>query len=227
MKVVISWIVIAITAMGCATQAKVEREPRQLLAQGRQVMQRGDPQRAITELFDPVIEHYEAIYKTSGKHVYSASNTTEMLIYLTLPNDDKLPIEVLDSVWAGAYLMKGYALVELKRFDDAQKVLNEAIILSPMNSQYLSELAYTYQVQKDCRKSIEIYMQAEEVVELGSDEATKNVDLSRAWRGQGYCLVEQGKLDEAEAMYRKCLALDSKDDKARGELEYIRRQRAN
>jgi hypothetical protein len=29
-------------------------------------------------------------------------------------------------------------------------------------------------------------------------------------------------LVEAEAMYKKCLALDPKDDKARGELDYIR-----
>jgi Flp pilus assembly protein TadD len=59
------------------------------------------------------------------------------------------------------------------------------------------------------------------MAEIASDDATKTINLTRAWRGQGYCLVEQGKLNEAEAMYRKCLALDPKDNKARGELEYI------
>jgi hypothetical protein len=38
-------------------------------------------------------------------------------------------------------------------------------------------------------------------------------------------LTEQGKLDEAEAMYRKCLVLDPKDSNALRELEYIRRLR--
>ena len=37
----------------------------------------------------------------------------------------------------------------------------------------------------------------------------------------GVLLVEQGKLNEAEAMYKTCLALDPKDNKAKGELEYI------
>jgi hypothetical protein len=34
-------------------------------------------------------------------------------------------------------------------------------------------------------------------------------------------LVEQGKLEEAEAMYQKSLASDPKDEKSKGELKYI------
>jgi Flp pilus assembly protein TadD len=118
--------------------------------------------------------------------------------------------------------MKAYALTELNRVNDAQAALGSAIALSPLNSQFISELAYTYQAQKNCEKSIATYVQASSAAELGSDDTTKTIDLTRAWRGQGYCLVEQGKLDEAEAMYKKCLALDPKDNKARGELEYIK-----
>ena len=88
---------------------------------------------------------------------------------------------------ADAYLLKAYALTELKQVADAQKALESAIALSPMNSQYISELAYTYQAQKDCDKSIETYVQAASMAELASDDATKTIDLTRAWRGQGYC----------------------------------------
>jgi Flp pilus assembly protein TadD len=63
------------------------------------------------------------------------------------------------------------------------------------------------------------------MAEIASDDATKTNDLTRAWRGQAYCLTERGKLDEAEAMYRQCLALDPKDSNALRELEYIRRLR--
>jgi Tfp pilus assembly protein PilF len=90
-----------------------------------------------------------------------------------------------------------------------------------MSSQYQSELAYTYQVQKDCDRSIETYRQAASVAELGSSEETKSDDLARAWRGEGYCLVEQGKLDEAEALYRQCLDANPNDRKAQGELQYV------
>jgi hypothetical protein len=193
-----------------------------LLIEGRQVLQQGNPQRAIADYFDPVIDHHEVMYKGSTSRFYSAQNQVQMIIYAALPAGDKQSIEVLDPVWADAYLLKAYALTELKRIPEAQKALESAIALSPMNSQYLSELAYTYQAQKDCDKSIETYVQAASMAELASEDATKTIDLTRAWRGQGYCLVEQGKLDEAEAMYRKCLALDPNDNRAKGELEYVR-----
>jgi tetratricopeptide repeat protein len=193
-----------------------------LLIEGRQVLQQGNPQRAVTEYFEPVIDHYEVMYKGSTSRIYSAQNQVQMIIYSALPAGDKQSVEVLDTEWADAYLLKAYALTELKRIPEAQKALESAIALSPMNSQYLSELAYTYQAQKDCDKSIATYMQAASMAELASDDATKTINLTRTWRGEGYCLVEQGKFDEAEAMYKKCLALDPKDNKAKGELEYIR-----
>jgi Tetratricopeptide repeat len=198
-----------------------------LLREGRQVLQQGNPRRAITDYFDPVIDHHEVMYKGSTTRIYSAQNQVQMIIYSALPAGDKQSVEVIDTEWADAYLLKAYALSELKRIPEAQKALESAIALSPMNSQYLSELAYTYQAQKDCDKSIATYLQAASMAELASDDATKTIELTRAWRGEGYCLVEQGKLDEAEAMYRKCLALDPKDNKAKGELEYIRGLRKN
>ena len=192
------------------------------LLEGRKVLLKGNPQKAIVEYFDPVILRYESLYKDSPKHIYSAQNQVEMLIYAALPDDRKRDIEVLDGTWSNAYLVKAYALTELNRVNDAQAALGSAIALSPLNSQFIAELAYTYQSQKNCSKSIATYIEASSAAELGSDDTTKTVDLTRAWRGQGYCLVEQGKLDEAEALYKKCLALDPKDNKARGELEYIK-----
>ena len=196
-----------------------------LLSAGRKIMEHGDSRLAIAGYFDPVIEHFDRIYRDSGKRVYAARNQMQVFIYVALPNDDKKPVEVLDSTWSDAYLMKAYALTELRELDHAQAVLERAIALSPMTSQYVSELAYTYQAKGQCDRSITTYQQAELVADLGSDDSTKTADLTRAWRGQGYCLVEQGRLDEAEALYKKCLALDHADTKARGELEYIKTKR--
>ncbi len=193
-----------------------------LLLQGRQVLQQGDPQRAITDFFQPVIDHCTLANKGNNKRLYSAQNQLQMVIYAALPTPAGQSAEVLTTEWADAYLLKAYALTELKRIPEAQTALESAIGLSPMNSQFQSELAYTYQVQKDCAKSIAAYAEAATVAELGSEDATKTADLTRAWRGQGYCLVEQGKLDAAEAMYRKALVLDPNDNKSKGELQYIK-----
>jgi tetratricopeptide (TPR) repeat protein len=204
------------------------REPASdmpFLSQGRQVLLHPDPELAIAAYFDPVIEHFERLYRDSPKRVYAAHNQTQVFIYVALPNEEKKPVEVLDSTWSDAYLMKAYALTELHRIGDAQAALERAIALSPLTAQYISELAYTYQAQGQCERSIASYRQAESAAEMGSDDSTRTADLTRAWRGQGYCLVEQGQWDEAEALYRKCLALDPSDAKAKGELEYVRTKR--
>jgi tetratricopeptide (TPR) repeat protein len=145
----------------------------------------------------------------------------QVLIYVALPDDKQVGTEVVDGTWADAYFQKAYALTELGKRDEAQAALESAIALSPMNSLYLSELAYTYQQSKDCDKSIATYDAAASMAELGSAEVTKTADLTRAWRGKGFCLVEQGELKEAEVMYEKSLALDPHDSKSEGELEYI------
>jgi tetratricopeptide (TPR) repeat protein len=195
------------------------------LARGRDALQHGNPQMAIAGYFDPVIEHFERSYRDPGKLVYAARNMQQAFIYSALPNEEKKPVQVLDSTWSDAYLMKAYALSELRSTGDAQAMLERAIVLSPMTSQYLAELGYTYQAQGKCELSIATYKRAESAAELGSDESSKTADLTRAWRGQAYCLVEQGRLDDAETLYNKCLALDPSDTKAKAELKYIKSKR--
>ena len=192
------------------------------LVKARDAIAQGAPQKAITEYLDPIIKGFTEQFKGATKHVYSAQNQMQVIMYVALPDEKKVGTEVLDGTWANAYLMKAYALTELGKLKEAQQALESAIALSPMNSQYLSELGYTYQALKNCDKSIATYSQAASMAELGSDDTTKTADLTRAWRGAGYCLVEQGKLKEAEEMYEKSIALDPKDEKSKGELAYIR-----
>ena len=48
-----------------------------------------------------------------------------------------------------------------------------------------------------------------------------------SFRGMGYDLVELGRLDDAEAAYRKCLAIIPDEPKSLGEIEYaIAREKA-
>ncbi|HEY2808225.1 MAG TPA: tetratricopeptide repeat protein [Steroidobacteraceae bacterium] len=208
-----------------SADSKQADELRDLLA-GRQFTEQGHPQEAITKYFDPVINRYERSRKRNTRY-FSANSPGQGLIYAALPaatGDDSVNVIVTDANWANAYLLKGYALTELHLLADAQTAIGKAIELSPFNSQYKAELAFTYQAQEDCARSIQLYSEAADNAEM-SDDSTKTADLTRAWRGQGYRLVEQGKWDEAAAVYEKCLALDPKDDKARGELRYVEARR--
>ena len=133
-------------------------------------------------------------------------------------------VAVIGPAWATAYLMKGYALVELGRLAEAHEALEHAIALSPQNSQYLAELAYLYQAEKQWQLSLATYARAEQAAHFAPEQARKEHE-GRALRGQGFALTELGRLDEATAFYRKALELDPQDQRSLNELRYIEQQR--
>jgi tetratricopeptide (TPR) repeat protein len=65
------------------------------------------------------------------------------------------------------------------------------------------------------------FNRARDTAPVFAPEGEADAELARALRGIGYVDVELGKLDEAEAMYRRCLDIDPKDQKATGELGYV------
>jgi tetratricopeptide (TPR) repeat protein len=75
--------------------------------------------------------------------------------------------------------------------------------------------------------ALEAFQSAESSAELLDDGPVKNDHLARAWRGEGFVLTEQGKLDESEALYKKCLELNPDDYRARNELQYIKSLRVH
>lgn len=192
-----------------------------MLAAGQQVASKGDHQRAIDNYANPVIQHYESSYQGALQRVYSAQNHAQYILYKGLPGPQ--PVEVSEGLWGDAYYLKAYSLEELKRWPEAQRTLETALALSPLNSQYLSELAYTWQALHDYDKALPLFAKAAAAAEQVRNEATNTRDLTRAWRGEAYCLVEQKKWDEAEAFYGKALQLDPHDQKSKSELEYIQR----
>lgn len=191
------------------------------LSEARKELEKGSVEKAIQIYLDPVIMYYKDLYKNETKRIYCASNSTESLYYLLLSAKDSVSAITINSNWATAYYMKAYALLELKNLKAGKDFLEKAIKLSPINSQYLSELAYFYQIDKNWDKALELFVKAEDVAELsGSKEISKEYE-TRALRGQGYVLVELKKLSEAKKAYKKCLKIDRNDQKAKDELKYI------
>jgi tetratricopeptide (TPR) repeat protein len=154
------------------------------------------------------------------QRVYAAQDEAQERAYAALPGPQ--PVEVIEPTWANALYLKEWALSELKRTPEARQALEAAVALSPLNAQYLSELAYTWQADRDCDKALPLFTKAADAAQQLKSGA---VLLGRAWRGQAYCLVEQGKWDDAEALYGKAIALDPRDEASKKELEYLQRNR--
>jgi Flp pilus assembly protein TadD len=127
---------------------------------------------------------------------------------------------VYSAHWGDAYFLKGYALVELRRLPEAEAALRAAIALAPRNSQYLTELGQVQLRQRNLAGALESFTAAEAAVEF-SPPQSKNLELGRALRGQGYVQIENRQLDAAEALYKRALALDAGDRHALGQLGYI------
>ena len=208
-----------------------DKDPQlpKLLQEARTLIDTKKPQAAI-EKCDKVIALFQKRYANSKEKVYCAGSSAESLGYLmkaaaamsdgTFEKGRKNAI-VLSPTWASACFMKGFAFEEMRKLAEAKSAFEQALELSPWNSQYLSELAYLFAMQKDWAKAKEHYQAAEEHAPLSPDN-TKAENLARARRGLGYVFVELGQLDEAEKKYQQCLKENPKDAKAAAELEYVR-----
>lgn len=211
------------TGAGLAKQAQDASDLRnaKLIQQAMKLIKAHKSADAIDGPLHTVISEFEAAYGTSDKTYYCARETAESLLYLMTAVNRKTSAIVLGPEWADAYHLEGFALIDLGRLDEAQAVLKKAVALSPENALYLSELAYTYQLQQHLATALDIYTHAEEAARTFSPKDVKTLALTRALRGQGFVLSDMHRLDEAESRYRASLKIDPNDEKAKHELEYI------
>jgi tetratricopeptide (TPR) repeat protein len=189
----------------------------------------GKIQAAIDGPIDEVIAKFEKEY--AGKQVYCARGAPEGLMYGILGASEadkanpktRMHIVVIGPSWAMAYAARSYALTEMNRTTEAEADIRKALALSPMDSQYKNELAYLITVHGRASESLALYKEAEEYAEMTSQHPVEM--KCAALRGQGYDLVELHRLDEAEAAYKKCMALVPDEPKSKAELGYIAEQR--
>lgn len=213
---------------GCAAnqraQAPSRSDPPQdvepLLTQGIEALGRYDTRIAIEQYFDRAIALCRQRYGGTAK-TYAARSPQEALYYLGQAARDNRQAIAIPSACADAYYLKGYASLDMGEIETAQANIERAVDLSPVNAQYLGELGHLYQSQRDWPRSLEIFERAERSADAFSPAEIRSAELARAKRGIGFSLIELGRLDEAEAKFRECLAIDGADEKALNELRYI------
>ena len=212
--------IIAAATVGFAAPAggDPDKDPEmmKLLQHARHLIDGKNAAAAIAKC-DTVIAAYKAHYGASKQKVFCARTPAEGLGLMMKAAVDRNNVIALSSTWSDAYFLKAYALQDLHRLGEAKATLQQALKLSPFNSQYLAEMGEIHALEKNLSKAEQLYQEAEDNAPLSPD-ASRADDLARARRGLGYVLVELGKLDEAEKKYQQCIAANSNDTKAKAEL---------
>jgi tetratricopeptide (TPR) repeat protein len=193
------------------------------LGQARDFIAKGQPGVAIP-IVDQVIADYEAKYRSNSRTIYySARSMEEGFIYSTLAGMQGRNGVVLNGDWSQAYFLKGFALVDLNRSDEAMKWFDKAAELAPMNVQLLAERGEWYKTRRNWKKAYREFESARSAADFSEDAQKK--EQTRAIRGMAFVRVEEGKLDDAERLINEALKLDPTDQHARDELDYIAKAR--
>lgn len=195
-----------------------------LYSEGKKLLEQRKPAEAIP-YFEKISAVYEAAYSDKNTRYFSARSNIEAMYYLLEAAKAKTPAIVLSPYWATAYHMKAYALIDLRRMDEARISLNKAIEISPKNSVFLSELGTTHVMEKNWTEALKFFELAANAASELSPSESKTSEITRAWRGMGYVYIEQNRLEDAEVIYRKCLEIEPADRRSMGQLMHIKKLR--
>jgi tetratricopeptide (TPR) repeat protein len=181
------------------------------------------PAEALDCCITKIIDFYLAEEQANPKvRFYSAKTQAETLHYLLEAAKEKKDSRVVSALYSHAYYVQAFAYIDLGRNAEARVAIEQALRLSPRNSQFLAERAHQFALAKEWRASLSGFIEAESAARQLSDEKIKTGEICRALRGQGYALAELQRLREAEKAYLSCLELSSSDGKAVAELGYVR-----
>ena len=123
-----------------------------------------------------------------------------------------VPVELF-----GAYCFHGYLLFELKRYEEAERSLNKAAALNPVNCEPVAELAEICKLRGDWDG---LLAHTNRAFEMAYDSES----LARCYRNYGYYHIEQKNYGLATALFIHSLAFDPESIIAVNELAYIQEQ---
>ena len=177
-------------------------------------------------MLDRIIAVETSKHKDESRRKYCADSPEESLAYLVMAAADKKDAVVVDRQLCMAIFLKGFALIDLGRGDEARPFLEQAVAMAPMNSQFLAELGEWHKVRREWEPAFALFERALEGAALSPAELQPR-RKGRALRGMGFIRIEQNRLDDAEELFRQCLKIDPNDGKAKAELQFISERRAS
>jgi tetratricopeptide (TPR) repeat protein len=179
----------------------------------------GKPAEAVA-LLDPLIADQDRRLQGDAREVFCSRGPAESRLYDAQAARDRRQALILGEDSCYALFLKGFALIDLNRSDEAKAWLDRAAAMAPSNAHFLGELAEWYKTRKDWKTARALFQRAVDASQVSPDPR-KVFDRTRGLRGLAFILIEEGRLDEAEALYRQCLQLDPNDDRSKHQLQYI------
>lgn len=201
-------------------------ESAQALEQATQALQNRDADKALP-LLNNAIAHFEKTFADFPAPYYAAQNRVEALYYLmqAANNKEKTDVYVIDGGWAHLYYLRAFAHIEKGDLAAAQRDLDTLLKLSPANALAYNERGHLHSLRKDWQAA-QADFQAAIDHNLTDNDHERDAINARARRGLAFVLIEEGKLDDAEAIYRELLQQNPNDSMSQSQLEYIRQQRS-
>ena len=181
-----------------------------------------NPGRAL-EMMKPLLADFEKRYAGEKRHIFCAVNSRQQKAYLSDAAAAKLDAVTIEPDWCRAQYVRGYALIDLGKSDDALEAFRRLAELAPKNSRYLNELGYVLADKKQYAEAVKAYQRSLAVTDLSPDDTDQ--ERCVAYRGIGYNMAKLGRLDDAEAAYRNCLAIGIDSDEVQDALDDLDEQR--
>jgi Flp pilus assembly protein TadD len=207
-----------------AKPSAAKREPlaKSWYSAGMAAIRGKNPGRAI-ELVKPLLADFEKRYAGEKRHIYCALNSSQAKAYLADAAATKLDAVTIEPDWCRAQYVRAYALIDLGKTDDALAAFQHLTEFAPKNSRYLNELGYVLADKKRYDDAVRAYQRSLAAADLSPDDTDQERCL--AYRGIGYNMTKLGRLDDAEAAYRNCLAIGIDSDEVQDALDDLDEQR--
>lgn len=156
-------------------------------------------------------------YREDEKEVYlSFRNPLEHEMYLAFFTPSKKLVRPWFDL-SGMILLHGFILADLKRYDEALRVLGDAIRYNPMNVDAYLEMQEIYKVTRDVKALLACVKETMEI-------AVSPYQIARCYSSLGYYAVEVKEFDDAVCYYYESVLYANNDDysnRIAAELHYI------
>ena len=189
------------------------------------LLQRGQAAQALPQL-DKLVAEADAVFKRDTKNrVYAADDRNLVLASLLEAAKRKQSAVVVSTDWIAPLYARAYALIELGQLDRARADLDRVLAISPYTPRALGERAQISMHRKDFAAAEVDLNKMREYGKMSANPADAIGYQGFALRGLGYIAVERKQWDKALGFYNEALKLNPNDDKAKAEIDFIRRSR--